>query len=885
DRLTSLTDPLGQTTQLGYDPAGNQTSMTSPLGHTTHMSYDNLYRLVQLVNANGEITSYTHDLAGNLLTHTDPLGNVATMNYDPLNRLLSQTNQSGNTRTLAYDAVGNQTSRTDGNGRVRTFTYDALNRLTSETWVGDGYTASYSYDPASQLTQASDPFASYSLAYDGAGRLTNRAETVTGLQALRMVSPAAVSFDLGYDEAGNRVTLGEQINGQPTAVTTTLFDALNRPVRLTQEGAGVAEKRIEMGYDSASRLTQLTRFADVAGAQQVVNTAYGYDAENKLTSISHQPSGGPALNYGYSYDTADRLTQMTTPEGTSSFTYDEFDQLLAAVHSFQTDESYTYDDNGNRTNHTIGSDNRLLNDGTFSYTYDGEGNRTSKTHLTTNFVTEYSWDYRQRLTQIVHKDNLGNVLSSVAYTYNIFDERIGRTDSTGLTQQFVVLGGSVQLVLDGDGEVTNRYLHGSLIDMVLVDEQVGGATLYPLADHQMTARHLLGGDGTVVNQRRFDSFGNLVGESNTAVAYLFGYTGRETDTLADLSYYRARYYDPQVGKFLSEDPIGLLAGDPNLTRYVGNNPTLVGDPSGLLDLDFFADGADAAAEAAKKAAEEARFLADNAAEIAAENAKLKNMMAEMLSKRLGISIEDAAAQGKVLKDALLNEDAIKAAKNAQKLADDIAMRAAREAAEKAATDPGLLSKMFGTFAAHAGSINAGFAVADYAEVAMHSVAEMYMAQARIMAQERVEAHRAEMERRMLAIHNERMRQHNEEVRRQLAAEQEARNREIEAERAQQIQQDALIIGQHLREQQFLEEQQRRRRGRMGPSAEDVQRALLLHQAVLLQKEARGDPQPTGLPPREPESNQNGMVGFFNELAEKHGTRSPFATTPANSQKK
>jgi RHS repeat-associated protein len=88
--------------------------------------------------------------------------------------------------------------------------------------------------------------------------------------------------------------------------------------------------------------------------------------------------------------------------------------------------------------------------------------------------------------------------------------------------------------------------------------------------------------GTLLNQISYDSFGNLTNQTNASVTFRFGYTGREFDSETGQYYYRARYYDPKVGRFTSEDPIGFSAGDTNLSRYVFNSPTNFTDPSGEL---------------------------------------------------------------------------------------------------------------------------------------------------------------------------------------------------------------------------------------------------------------------------------------------------------------
>jgi RHS repeat-associated protein len=142
--------------------------------------------------------------------------------------------------------------------------------------------------------------------------------------------------------------------------------------------------------------------------------------------------------------------------------------------------------------------------------------------------------------------------------------------------------------------LTNRYLHGPAIDMVLADEQYGslddptedpGTVYWPLADNLGSVRDIVerkfNGDVEVVNRIEYDAFGNILSETDAeAVDHIFGFTGRERDRESHLQYNRARYYDPAIGRWLSEDPLGFAAGDENLYRYVGNGPTNAVDPDG-----------------------------------------------------------------------------------------------------------------------------------------------------------------------------------------------------------------------------------------------------------------------------------------------------------------
>ncbi|MCA9224658.1 MAG: RHS repeat-associated core domain-containing protein, partial [Planctomycetales bacterium] len=233
-------------------------------------------------------------------------------------------------------------------------------------------------------------------------------------------------------------------------------------------------------------------------------------------------------------------------------------------------------------------DNRLTSDGTFTYEYDAEGNRVRRSETATGDVTEYTWDHRNRLTAVVTRNSGGVVLQHVEYTYDPFNNRIakqvdvdgdGPAESEG--EHYVYNGSRIALVFDNTGNLQHRYLHGPAIDQILADEDAMGNVLWPLTDQVGSVRDLVDSTGTVVNHLVYDSFGQLTSETNAAVDHLFGFTGREYDEETGMNYYRARYYDPTVGRFLSTDPSGFHGGDSNLYRYVGNNPITFTDPMGL----------------------------------------------------------------------------------------------------------------------------------------------------------------------------------------------------------------------------------------------------------------------------------------------------------------
>jgi RHS repeat-associated protein len=510
-------------------------------------------------------------------TVTDSVNNTTTYGYDAVDRLITDTNQLNKTRTRSYDNVGNLTQTTDRNGRKVAYNYDTLNRQTAERWLdssnGTIKTFSAGYDAVGHLVSSTNPDSSYAYTYDAVDRVSSIDNTGT-------VGVPAVKFNYGYDAVGNLIAVNDSINGTNAGITGYTYDLLNRVTKLTQGGTGVQTKRVDMAYNAVNQLTGLSRFS---GVNSVVDTSYIYDLNQRLIKLAHVKGASTVASYDYSYDNADKLAAtVSSVDGTSNYSYDATNQLTGASHTAQTNEAYAYDANGNRTSGgtVTGVNNQLLSDGIYSYQYDGEGNRTKRTEIATGKVTEYIWDYRNRLASVLFKDAGGSVTKTIDYVYDGNNQRIGKRIDGAVTERYVIDRNQIALVFDGAGVQTHRYLYGTQIDQVLADE-IGFSTNWMLGDNQGSIRDVVDSNGSLINHVVYDSFGKVQSQSNAGYDLRFGYTGREQDNETGLNYYRARYYDASNGRFISEDPIGFGGRDTNLYRYVRNSPTNFIDPSGL----------------------------------------------------------------------------------------------------------------------------------------------------------------------------------------------------------------------------------------------------------------------------------------------------------------
>ncbi len=369
----------------------------------------------------------------------------------------------------------------------------------------------------------------------------------------------------------------------------------------------MADKRVDFTYNEVNQFDSIMRYGDLTGSNPLIDTRYAYDAINRLIDLRHQDSDGTDLAfYTFDYDEEDRLTQIVDIRGTIDYRYDGRGQLIAANYSdARPDETYDFDQNGNRQQssrhgdaYQTGDNNRLLSDGRYNYSYNDRGDMIVRTDTQTGATREFSWDHRGRLARVDDLTALGILSQTLSYTYDGFDRRITRTvDSDGAgsgtptTESFIYHGDDVLLDFV-DGDLAARYLHGPAVDQILAREEFDTTTntgqvdevYWHLHDQLGSTREIADATGTITNQITLDAFGNLLDQTNPAATTRYLFTGREYDEDTGYYYHRARHYDPTIGRFLTEDPIGFTAGDANLYRYVGNTPTTFRDPDGLREV-------------------------------------------------------------------------------------------------------------------------------------------------------------------------------------------------------------------------------------------------------------------------------------------------------------
>jgi RHS repeat-associated protein len=261
------------------------------------------------------------------------------------------------------------------------------------------------------------------------------------------------------------------------------------------------------------------------------------------------------------------------------------------------------------TGRTTGAANLITSDGTFNYQHDADGNQTVRTRISTSYATDhqttYSWDYRNRLTDVQYYDNNGLLTKHVHYIYDVRDALIAtQVDPTGsgsytTTQRSVIEGGQPVLQFDNNGNLADRNLiapNPAGVDAVMAQGAVSSRSqpdvvTWMLDDNLGSPRDEVNNNSAVVNHIVYSSFGQDVYESSSAYTHWAGFGGGHADVNTALTQNGHRWYDPSTGKWLSQDPSGFRGGDLNLSRYVGSEPTNAVDPSGLFAWgpDYYVD--------------------------------------------------------------------------------------------------------------------------------------------------------------------------------------------------------------------------------------------------------------------------------------------------------
>ncbi len=597
-QVTGQTDYFGNLTTTVYDADGEVSVTIDGLGQRTTMLYDGAGRVTTTIDALTHRTTSVYDADSRQTTLVDADGNSTIFIYDAVGNVTQQTEPNGHSATFAYDAANQLTATTDADGRLMTFSYDGDGRELGETWY-TGSTAlstminnivTYTYDNVGNLSTAANYNGVYTMAYDNDNEMTLVHE------------PVGATLTMVYDGVGNRTEVDDSFGGTENST----YDALNRLINRSYTYGVTVQAHIEEAYDALNEVTQVKRDGAGSPGTPVSTTNYTYDDAGRITNIHDTiaGSGSNIANYTYTYDAAGNmqtevLTRTTFTAVTTTYAYDADNQLTG-----DGTTTVTYDATGNRNNgsYATTTGNELTTDGVWTYTYDNAGNEIGKSNATDTWV--YTYNNRNQLVE-ADRDATGTstVDLAVAYKYDAFGNQIEEDvtqSGTTTTTKYVMDGwdpalagttGNSKWNVAADvtgGSLTTRYLRGDAVDQLLAELAFNGTSFTPdwtLTDIRGSVRSVIDNSGTVLDAINYGAFGNIItsgaqAETNSADRGRYAWTGQELDVQTGLQYNRARWYDSNTGRWITQDPLGFDAGDSNLYRYVNNRPTVEVDPSG-----------------------------------------------------------------------------------------------------------------------------------------------------------------------------------------------------------------------------------------------------------------------------------------------------------------
>jgi len=591
-----LNSPQGRMSTTIYDPNNLLTTrLTIPGLFDTNFGYNTRGRLTS-INSDIRQTTFAYDPQGNLFSITDPENKTTTYSYDAVGRMTGIHRPDSSSVSFTYDKNANMTVLTNPSTVNHGFGYNKVNLNSSyQTPLSGRY--SYLYNRDRRLLQINFPSGKQIRNIYDKDRVI-QTQTPEGNIDLSYLCGSKVGsitkgmegITYGYD--GSLVT-SETLGG---TLNQSLSYTYNNDFNFSQ--FTYAGGSVNFTYDNDGLLTgvgnfTITRNADnglpesvTGGSLNLTRTFNGYGG---VESQNFSVNSLSLTSWGLTRDKNGRITTKTeTVEGTTSnyvYTYDSMGRLLTVTKDGTLIEEYQYDSVGTRTyemnvqkgisgrTYTYSDEDHLLTAGGVTYQYDADGFLTTKTEGSD--ITHYSYSSRGELLNVNLPD--GTVIE---YINDPLGRRITKRVDGVITEKYLWQGLTRLLaVYNGSNNFIMRFDYADARMPAAMTK--GGITYYLTYDQVGSLRVVADASGNVIKRIDYDSFGNIIDDTNTGFTIPFGFAGGLYDRDTGLVRFGFRDYDPDTGRWTAKDPILFTAGQVDLYGYVANNPVNWADPLGL----------------------------------------------------------------------------------------------------------------------------------------------------------------------------------------------------------------------------------------------------------------------------------------------------------------
>jgi RHS repeat-associated protein len=592
----TLTSPAGRTVTTLYDPDTLLTNTLSIPGlFDTNYGYDTKGRLTS-ITTNTRETSFTYNSQGFLESITDPENYTTSYSYDDVGRMTGIFRPEGSSIGFDYDQNGNMTVLTTPSTIDHGFGYNRVN-LNSTYQAPISGTYSYVYDRDRRLTQINFPSGLQINNIYNNGRLA-QIQTPEGnidftyycANMVESITKGAEAITYGYD--GQLVT-SETLNG---TLNQTLGYTYNNDFSLTS--FTYAGGTTSYAYDNDGLLTGAGAFTITRDANNGLPTAAtggalsltrAFNGYGEVEGQDYTVNSNSLTSWSLTRDDTGRITQkQETVGGTTSnyaYTYDPMGRLLTVTKDGALVEEYQYGPNGTRTfemntlrgisgrSFAYSDEDHLLQAGSTTYQYDADGFLVTKTEGTN--MTQYAYSSRGELLQVVLPDG-----KTIDYLHDPLGRRIAKIVDGVITEKYLWQGLTRLLALyDGSDNLVMRFEYAD--GRMPVSLTKGGITYYLTYDQVGSLRVITNSSGNVIKRADYDSFGNIINDSDPSFEIPFGFAGGLRDLDTDLVHFGFRDYDPDIGRWTAKDPIGFGGSDTDLYAYCWNDPVNWVDRMGL----------------------------------------------------------------------------------------------------------------------------------------------------------------------------------------------------------------------------------------------------------------------------------------------------------------